>query len=86
MFTQKEEENLNIIVCEKCDFKCKRLSNWQTHISTRKHLNNEKIVELLLKYRAYPHTTPYDMYSPLSSACFLNNKKIVDLLQMAFLK
>jgi ankyrin repeat protein len=51
-----------------------------TPLITAISLNNEKIVELLLKYRAYPHTTPYDMYSPLSSACFLNNKKIVDLL------
>jgi len=51
-----------------------------TPLITAISLNNEKIVELLLRYRAYPHTTPYDMYSPLSSACFLNNKKIVDLL------
>ena len=51
-----------------------------TPLITAISLNNERIVELLLKYGAYPHTTPYDMYSPLSSACFLNNKAIVDLL------
>lgn len=51
-----------------------------TPLITAISLNNEKVVGLLLKYGAYPHTTPFDMYSPLSSACFLNNVKIVDLL------
>jgi hypothetical protein len=37
--TPKTPENF---VCEKCDFKCCKLSDWNRHILRPKHLNNQK--------------------------------------------
>jgi hypothetical protein len=31
------EKMPNIFVCEKCDFKCSKMSNWNKHLSTAKH-------------------------------------------------
>ena len=31
--------NDNMIICEKCDFKCFKLSNYEKHILTRKHIS-----------------------------------------------
>jgi len=30
--------NANMIICEKCDFKCFKISNYEKHILTRKHI------------------------------------------------
>jgi len=38
MENEENEENKNIKVCIKCDFKCCYLSDWNRHIPTRKHL------------------------------------------------
>ena len=38
----------NVFVCEKCDFSCSKLSNWNTHLLTSKHQtihNNTKIIQ-----------------------------------------
>ena len=40
-------------------------------------LNNEEIVNILLKNGAYPHPIPSTSYSPLCAACVVNNKNIV---------
>jgi hypothetical protein len=55
MENEENEENKNIKVCIKCDFKCCYLSDWNRHITTRKHLisqngnnleiNGNKLVE-----------------------------------------
>jgi hypothetical protein len=34
---KKCRKNAEKFICEKCDFTCSKLSNWNTHISTRKH-------------------------------------------------
>ena len=36
----------NKFICEKCDFICYKLSNWSTHITTRKHLNRTNLNNL----------------------------------------
>ena len=37
MLTKIMPKNAEKFVCEKCDFKCCKLSNYNTHIQTRKH-------------------------------------------------
>ncbi len=39
MMTQKTAENL---ICEKCDFICSKKSNFEKHLLTRKHKNDDK--------------------------------------------
>ena len=39
-------ENAEKFYCEKCDFKCRKKSNWNTHIKTRKHCLNYKGVTM----------------------------------------
>ncbi len=36
-----DAENAKNFVCEKCDFKCSKLSNWNKHIITSKHKKND---------------------------------------------
>ena len=43
-FTPK---NANIFVCEYCDFKCCKSSDWNRHILTRKHHNATKMLHIL---------------------------------------
>ena len=40
MITKKNAENAEIFVCEKCDFKCSKKSNYVKHLTTRKHIND----------------------------------------------
>jgi len=39
-------ENAEKFYCEKCDFKCRKKSNWNTHIKTHKHQLNYKGVTM----------------------------------------
>ncbi len=41
IFTQKNAEKY---YCEKCDFKCSKLSNYEKHLLTPKHQNTDKIL------------------------------------------
>jgi hypothetical protein len=41
MFTIKCQKNADIFVCDFCDFKCIKKSNFQIHVSTQKHKKNE---------------------------------------------
>jgi hypothetical protein len=41
IFTPKSND---IFVCESCDFKCCKLSDWNRHIMTRKHKNTDEIL------------------------------------------
>ena len=34
------QKNANSILCEKCDFKCSKKSNYEKHLATRKHQSN----------------------------------------------
>ena len=54
MLTKKEQKIVKEYVCEKCNFKCCKKSNYENHLSTRKHKTltnltekNEKRAELL---------------------------------------
>jgi len=35
--TFSSQKNAEIYICEKCDFRCRKKSNWDSHILTRKH-------------------------------------------------
>ena len=37
-------KNAKKYVCEKCDFKCSKLSNWNIHINTLKHKKDDKMI------------------------------------------
>jgi hypothetical protein len=37
MLTLKNAKNADTFICEKCDFKCSKKSDWNRHIITRKH-------------------------------------------------
>ena len=41
MITKKNAENAEKFICEKCDFICSKKSNYDKHILTRKHMNND---------------------------------------------
>ena len=41
MITEKNAENAANFLCEKCDFKCSKKSNYLKHLVTRKHINND---------------------------------------------
>jgi hypothetical protein len=40
------QKSSNKYVCEKCDFNCSRLSQYNRHLYTRKHIQNDNIVTL----------------------------------------
>ena len=40
----------------------------------------ESLVRILIEYGAYIHTIGFDYYSPLCSACYVNNNEIANLL------
>jgi len=41
MITKKEEKDDNAFICEICDFSCGKKFNYEKHLSTRKHINND---------------------------------------------
>ena len=41
MITKKEEKDDNTFICEMCDFSCGKKFNYEKHLSTRKHINND---------------------------------------------
>ena len=45
MLTNKNAKNALIFECEKCDFKCSKKSNYEKHLSTRKHQNIDKCLQ-----------------------------------------
>jgi hypothetical protein len=42
MMTMMTQKNAEIFICEKCDFVCSKKSNFEKHILTRKHKNDDK--------------------------------------------
>ena len=48
---EKVPKNEGVFVCELCDFKCFKLSNWSKHISTRKHLGKSSGAEKIPKFK-----------------------------------
>ena len=45
MMTQKPPKNANIFFCDSCDFNCCKKSDWERHIITLKHKNNDNDAE-----------------------------------------
>ncbi len=45
MLTNQNAENALIFECEKCDFKCSKKSNYEKHLTTRKHENIDKCLQ-----------------------------------------
>ena len=41
MSTKKMQKNAELCVCEKCDFRCSKLSNYNKHLTTIKHLSTQ---------------------------------------------
>jgi len=41
MITKNAEKNAEIFYCEKCDFKCCKLSDWNRHLLRRKHTDDK---------------------------------------------
>ena len=41
MIKKNAEKNAEIFYCPKCDFLCSKLSDWNRHITRRKHLNDK---------------------------------------------
>ena len=39
MINEKMPKNAKIFYCEKCNFKCSKMSNWSKHLLTSKHKN-----------------------------------------------
>jgi hypothetical protein len=42
MMTMMTQKNAEYFICEKCDFVCSKKSNYERHILTRKHKNDDK--------------------------------------------
>ena len=45
MVTKTDKKTLEKITCEKCDYICSKLSEWNRHISTAKHKNGYKSLQ-----------------------------------------
>ena len=41
MMTEKNAYTASLFICEPCDFKCSKKSNYVKHLSTAKHINND---------------------------------------------
>jgi hypothetical protein len=51
MITKESEKSHNVFICEKCDYKCCRKSDYNKHLTTTKHKNNdEQLHQTLKKY------------------------------------
>ena len=51
MITKESEKSHNDFICEKCDYKCCRKSDYNKHLTTTKHKNNdEQLHQTLKKY------------------------------------
>ena len=60
----KNAENADYLYCEKCNFKCFKKSNWNTHIHTRKH-------EIRTNTNKYEQENAEKM--PLHNKCYVCN-------------
>jgi hypothetical protein len=49
MVTEKNAENALKFICENCDFKCSKKSNYDKHLTTQKHLANYKCLQSIYK-------------------------------------
>ena len=45
----KRQKTPKDFVCEKCNFKCSKMSDWNRHISTSKHINIQNHIQPIQK-------------------------------------
>jgi hypothetical protein len=54
MTTKCQQKSATVLYCEKCDFKCSKQSNYDKHLTTRKHKNTTNYnIELSKKEKVY---------------------------------
>jgi hypothetical protein len=53
MLTKQNAENASIFICEKCEFKCCKKSNYEKHLTTRKHTDLTNLTEKKQKTQRY---------------------------------
>ena len=93
MLTIKTPKTPNEFICVKCDFKCSKQSDWNRHISTPKHANNDKCLHVkrqpvLKKYKCdcgkeYGHRQSISIHRKKCS--FLIEENIIPENSMTFL-
>jgi len=66
MATKKTSKNAEKFICENCDFKCNKKSDWQRHISRKKHLINKNDV--------FSNKKNAKNAKPLNYTCIMCNK------------
>ena len=69
--------------CEKCNFQCNKQSNWNTHISTRKHIENQT-PKLLNNFtckcgKIYTYASGLSRHKSLCKNKLLEPEKIINL-------
>jgi hypothetical protein len=74
-------EKMPIFICEKCDFKCSRESNFKTHIKTNKHnlliSTNKKMPKNAVEIKPQFVCACGNIYKFASSMCYHKKKCIV---------
>ena len=74
-------EKMPIFICEKCDFKCSRESNFKTHIKTNKHnlliSTNKKMPKNAIEIKPQFVCSCGNIYKFASSLCYHKKKCIV---------
>ena len=79
MLTKKEQKNASIFFCEKCNFKCCKKSNYEKHLSTRKH---NILTFLTEKEQKMPHYICHSCDKEYKSreGLWYHKKKCIDLM------
>ncbi len=74
-------EKMPIFICEKCDFKCSRESNFKTHIKTNKHnlliSTNKKMPKNAIEIKPQFVCSCGNIYKFASSLCYHKKRCIV---------
>ena len=70
-------KNAENFICEKCDYKCSKNSDWLRHISTRKHINDNlsKIAHICICGKQYSHSSGLSRHK---NFCEILNKNTLE--------
>ena len=92
MTNEKNAKNADIFICEKCDFKCSKQSNYTIHLTTAKHIRlknanndipeNAKIYKCICgnEYKHNPSLYKHKKTCGIIAEANYKNKIIEDLL------
>ena len=73
------EKNAKIFECEICLFKCSKYSNYEKHLTTRKHINNHNLEFLEQKNSKYPFICKYcDKGYKVRNSLWYHEKKCIN--------